>query len=348
MAGGIGDLAVALPELSVGPSVAGIDGSGGMATIPALTADQPQQGPLTDQQALINTASRLGVNPRDLATVISYESAGTFSPAKWGGAGGNYAGLIQFGPNERKQYGASPDQTFQEQLPAVERYLTDRGFKPGMGMLDLYSTINAGRPGRYNASDAGNGGAPGTVADKVNNQFGPHYAKADKFLEGTSYAGGAPRSATPGAANPGMSVGSTAAGGTFGLTGIQAQGGPVAGQAAAPDVPSLGAQPMTAMGPTAQTMMGGATAAPPSDPQSLLQKLMGNNSLSSLTGGIGKVAGQQGQQKQAGGGMQHAPAFKPNGIGLQQAQSMFNPGRFYQMLNNANILTGRPMTPGGQ
>jgi hypothetical protein len=30
-----------------------------------------------------------------------------------------------------------------------------------------YSIVNAGAPGRYNASDANNGGAPGTVADKV-------------------------------------------------------------------------------------------------------------------------------------------------------------------------------------
>jgi hypothetical protein len=341
MSGGIGDLAVTLPELSVGPSVAGIDGSGGMTAIPAL--DQAQPGPLTDQQALINTANRLGVNPRDLATVISYESAGTFSPSIWGGKGGNYAGLIQFGPNERKQYGASPDQTFQEQLPAVERYLTDRGFKPGMGIMDLYSTINAGRPGRYNASDAGNGGAPGTVADKVNNQFGPHYAKADKFLEGTSYAsGGAASSTTPGTANPGMSVGSTAGGATFGLNGIQTQGGPVAGQAAAPDVPSLGAQPMTAMAPTAQTMMPAGAGAAPTDQQSLLQKLLANNSnpLSSLAGAAGKAGQQQKQGQQKAGGMQMGQPYKPQTIGLQAARALFDPSRFYQALQQAGIRTG--------
>ena len=54
-------------------------------TIPAL--DQTQPGPLTDQQALINAANSIGANPRDLATVMSYESAGTMSPAKWGGKG---------------------------------------------------------------------------------------------------------------------------------------------------------------------------------------------------------------------------------------------------------------------
>lgn len=135
--------------------------------------------------ALIASASRLGADPLDLATVISYETGGTFSPSIFGGAGKRHMGLIQFGPAERQQYGASADQSFEDQLPAVERYLTDRGFKPGMGRLDLYSTINAGQPGRYGASDAGNGGAPGSVADKVRDQMGPHEAKASAFLGGS-------------------------------------------------------------------------------------------------------------------------------------------------------------------
>lgn len=137
-----------------------------------------------DRDALIASAGRLGTTPLDLGTVISYETGGTFSPSIRGGAGNRHIGLIQFGGPEQRQYGASQDQSFGEQLGAVERYLTDRGFKPGMGLLDLYSTINAGRPGRYNASDAGNGGAPGTVADKVNGQMAGHRAKASAFLGG--------------------------------------------------------------------------------------------------------------------------------------------------------------------
>ena len=137
-----------------------------------------------DRDALIASAGRLGTSPVDLGTVISYETGGTFSPSIRGGAGNRHIGLIQFGGPEQRQYGASQDQSFGEQLGAVERYLTDRGFKPGMGLLDLYSTINAGRPGRYNASDAGNGGAPGTVADKVNGQMASHRAKASAFLGG--------------------------------------------------------------------------------------------------------------------------------------------------------------------
>jgi len=64
-------------------------------------------------------------------------------------------------------------------------------------MLDIYSAINAGSVGRYNASDANNGGAPGTVKDKVEKQMGGHRQKALALLGGeftpsqSDYAGGA-------------------------------------------------------------------------------------------------------------------------------------------------------------
>jgi hypothetical protein len=99
------------------------------------------------------SAARLGVSPQHWATVISYETRGTFSPRIWGGRRGRYMGLIQFGPRERREYGASERQAFVQQVAAAERYLQARGFRPGMSLLDLYSTINAGRPGRYHASD---------------------------------------------------------------------------------------------------------------------------------------------------------------------------------------------------
>lgn len=139
-----------------------------------LPADAPD--------AIKTVAQRLGIKASDLATVISYETGGTFSPGIRGGAGGRHIGLIQFGGAEQKQYGAHQRQTFGEQMEAVERYLKDRGLKPGMGLLDLYSTINAGRPGLYNASDAGNGGAPGSVRDKVEQQMGAHKQKAAALL----------------------------------------------------------------------------------------------------------------------------------------------------------------------
>lgn len=127
-------------------------------------------------------ADELGIDPVDLATVISYETGGRFDPAIRGGAGNRHIGLIQFGPEEQRMYGANQQQTTGEQLQAVVRYLKHRGFTKGMGILDLYSTINAGSPGRYGASDANNGGAPGTVRDKVNNQMAGHRRKAMALL----------------------------------------------------------------------------------------------------------------------------------------------------------------------
>lgn len=124
---------------------------------------------------LRQAAKELGTSPRDLATVISYESG--FNPRKWGGKGGNYMGLIQFGPSERAQFGANDQQTFKEQMPAVVRYLKSRKFKPGMGLMDLYSTINAGSPGLYDRSDG-----YGTVRSHTAKMIATHTARAERFL----------------------------------------------------------------------------------------------------------------------------------------------------------------------
>ena len=131
-----------------------------------------------------------------MATVIGYETGGKFDPAIRGGAGNRHIGLIQFGPTEQRQYGANTSQSFPDQMKAVVRYLKARGFKPGMSLVDLYSTINAGRPGLHHRSDAGNGGAPGTVADKVRT-MGPHAARARLFLGSGTEPGGAANPASP-------------------------------------------------------------------------------------------------------------------------------------------------------
>lgn len=131
---------------------------------------------------LMSTAASLGIHPSDLATAISYETGGKMDPNLWGGAGGKHLGLIQFGPEEQAKYGVKPDMPLGEHFGAVEGFLRDRGVKPGMGLLDIYSTINAGRPGLYNRSDANNGGAPGTVADKVGMQMVGHRKRADALL----------------------------------------------------------------------------------------------------------------------------------------------------------------------
>lgn len=151
------------------------------------------------RQGIIDTARAVGANPVDLATAISYETGGTFDPTKRGPTTkyGQHRGLIQFGEPQAKQYGVDWNNPIASQLGstgAVAKYLQASGFKPGMGMMDLYSTINAGSPGRYNASDTTAGGAPGTVSDKVNQQMQAHRANAEALMGGLKQSDYAPAS----------------------------------------------------------------------------------------------------------------------------------------------------------
>lgn len=128
------------------------------------------------------TAARLGINASDLLTAMSYETGGTLNHNLWGGRNNQHLGLIQFGPAEQAKYGVKPGMAVGDQVTAAENFLRDRGVRPGMGLMDIYSTINAGAPGLYNLSDAANGGMPGTVADKVNQQMAGHRARAEALL----------------------------------------------------------------------------------------------------------------------------------------------------------------------
>lgn len=160
----------------------------------SLAPQTQQQAPSSTQSAggridpsirdgIVSTANALGISPVDLATAISYETAGTFDPTKSGPTTqwGQHRGLIQFGEPQAQKYGVNWDDPVGSQLGengAVANYLRDTGVKPGMGLMDIYSAINAGGVGRYDRSDANNGGAPGTVADKVNSQMAGHLARA--------------------------------------------------------------------------------------------------------------------------------------------------------------------------
>lgn len=133
------------------------------------------------------TAKDLGVAARDVAAAISYETGGTFDKWQKGPTTqwGEHRGLIQWGEPQRQQYGVTSAMSAAEQMGKVTLYLRNAGVKAGMGLKDIYSAINAGHVGLYNRSDANNGGAPGTVADKVNNQMAGHYVNADKLLGGS-------------------------------------------------------------------------------------------------------------------------------------------------------------------
>lgn len=124
-----------------------------------------------------NVAREFGLKPAEVAAVMSYETGGSFSPTVMGGKNGQYMGLIQFGPAERAKYGITKSSSPEQWTKAITSFLHDRGFKRGMGVLDLYSTINAGQPGRYNASD-GNG----TVRGHVDKILRDHTAKATAWL----------------------------------------------------------------------------------------------------------------------------------------------------------------------
>ncbi len=175
-----------------------LSGNGGFGS-PAVTDSAPapvrsdmpkiKWDGINVRDGIAATAQSLGVDPVDLATAISYETAGTFDPKKRGPTTqwGQHRGLIQFGEPQAKKYGVNWDDPVGSQLGpdgAIAKYLREAGVKPGMGLLDIYSAINAGGVGRYNRSDANNGGAPGSVQDKVEHQMAGHRAKAKAMFEG--------------------------------------------------------------------------------------------------------------------------------------------------------------------
>lgn len=138
-------------------------------------------------EGIYGAAEELGIDPEDLATAFSYETAGTFNPTKRGPRTqhGQHIGLIQFGEEQARTHGVDWDNPVQSQLGpkgAVVSYLRNAGVKPGMGMMDIYSAINAGTVGRYGASDAHNGGDKGDVRYKVTHRMRGHREKARAVL----------------------------------------------------------------------------------------------------------------------------------------------------------------------
>ena len=217
---------------------------------------------------IVATANALGIDPVDLGTAISYETAGTFDPTKAGPRTqwGQHKGLIQFGEPQAKQYGVDWNNPVNSQLGpdgAVAKYLKAAGVKPGMGMMDVYSAINAGRVGRNNASDANNGGAPGTVADKVNGQMTGHRAKAQALLASVLNGGAVPQAPAQTSAMPAPAPQGTA------MTGFPPQSAPMAPQIAQqpPQAPQI--VPTAGPAPVQQQM-----AAPPQGPMSAYQRMV--------------------------------------------------------------------------
>lgn len=98
-----------------------------------------------DVTSIYQTANDMGVDPYSLGALIELES--NFRPNVMGGAGGRYKGLIQMGPGARSEVGLPDvDMTVAEQMPYVSKYMFGRGFKPGMGVTEMYRTVLVGNP----------------------------------------------------------------------------------------------------------------------------------------------------------------------------------------------------------
>ena len=135
--------------------------------------------------AINNEATKNGWSAQDMATVLHYESGfrewAKGPTTKWG----VHRGLFQAGDDVQRKYNLYEGMPVEDQVTAFSSYLTDRGMKPGMGLLDMYSAVNAGRVGLYDRSDTVAGGRPGDVRWKVDNDMEKSKAKAAELLGGT-------------------------------------------------------------------------------------------------------------------------------------------------------------------
>ena len=135
-----------------------------------------------DVAAINSTSARLGIQPADLTAAMMYETIGTMNPDITGGKGGNYQGLIQFGPSERRMYGFQKGMGFAEQVEGpVYRYLKDRGVQPGMDIGRIYRTINGGNPNAKLTKNDGNG----TIAQHIARIKADFLPRAQQVLAAT-------------------------------------------------------------------------------------------------------------------------------------------------------------------
>ena len=112
----------------------------------ALSADK--------QKSISRVAKNIGVDPNDLASIISFETSGTFNP-NIRNPRSSATGLIQFmsgtGGYAGKYYGMTRDQfgalSFDEQMNYVEKYYKARGFNGQKKRLlaDAYTAVSGYR-----------------------------------------------------------------------------------------------------------------------------------------------------------------------------------------------------------
>lgn len=129
-------------------------------------------------QSIASSAGRLGVKPDELASVLALESSLDINSR--GGDGDRYVGLWQAGPDVQSRYGVYQGMPAGQQMAALETYLEDRGYEPGMGIAALYSTILAGNPWDVDSADSNQ-----TTASSAATMFRPggrHHNTAREIL----------------------------------------------------------------------------------------------------------------------------------------------------------------------
>lgn len=105
--------------------------------------------PKAVSDAIVDGARRLGINPNDLAAVISFETGGTFS-TNARNPGSSATGLIQFmedsdGKKDGKYFGMTRAQFGNllplQQMDHVVSFLKGKGIKPGANVGQVYDAV---------------------------------------------------------------------------------------------------------------------------------------------------------------------------------------------------------------
>jgi len=115
---------------------------GGEETLPAFPGIKKLS--VSELQSITETANTIGIEPDWLATIINFETGGTFSPTQKNAAGSGATGLIQFMPKTAQNLlgTSTPEEairqleamSFPQQMKLVERY-----FAPHAGKMKSLS-----------------------------------------------------------------------------------------------------------------------------------------------------------------------------------------------------------------
>lgn len=149
---------------------------------------QKERGLSSAARSIIAHAEAIGIDPIDYATKLYYDGGGSLSTSKWGGGTKGksdwmtYLGPFQFSKDNQKTYGVTPGMPLDKYLDKVNKYLIDRGVKPGMGLPELYTAQNYGNVHsgvKWDAKDAN-----GTIRQHLVRMTREHRPLAEKLLQG--------------------------------------------------------------------------------------------------------------------------------------------------------------------